>query len=357
MRPVQAPRSLFRHRLDNATFAAELSFLIRAGLGVHESLCILRDDCTDPVLKNYYSRVVDELAAGHTLGNSLAKQPETIHRMLVSLITIGEQTGTLGTSLRHAAEYLRAQRLLRRKVTGALIYPALIALVSLALTLGLIGFVFPKITPLFLSLEVPLPALTTLLLAVSHFVSTHALALLIGAVLTIGLTTLTIWSVRPLRCLYEQILEKIPIIGPLLRDYHWGDLCRSLAVSLNAGLPLSEALTLLSRAHPLPLYRDRLAQTAALIVEGAPLQLALATAADPPRRVVRLISAGERTGTLAESLLVLADQYTAEVEIRTKNLTTIVEPVLLTVMGTIVGLIAVSIMVPIYSLTNNLNRL
>lgn len=323
-------------------FAKRLSFLLAAGLPLTECL-----------------RAVGETSAAREVetGKSLAEVLSESQRhssFTVAVIRIGESSGTLAQSLSYLADELQKGSALRAKALGALIYPAVIALMTIALTTGLIVCIFPKVLPVFDGLGVTLPWTTLLVMSVSEYCAHWGLATF---VILLALAATFTWTLRSLpraREIAEAVILRVPVIGTLMQAYYVAATCRILATLLESGMPLPLALRESSRAIHHSLYARELTLAADGIERGG----ALAEERDSrlfPETVLCMITVGESSGTLAKSLAYLADYYTREVDEGTMRLTRLLEPALMVGMGCVVGFVAVSMITPMYEITQHLN--
>ncbi len=332
-----------------AVWARQLSGLVSAGLPLERALAALGDEAETPRQRDLVSALRTEVNAGASFAKALSQHPREFSAIFTAVIGAGEQSGHLDLVLERLADDLQEQQNLRSKLFAAGLYPAIVSLVALVIVLFLLAYVVPQVAQVFGSNQQKLPALTRVMLALSEFVQDFWLwgVLLVLAVAAGGHVALQ----RPAtRERFDAAWLQIPLIGRLARGYNAARFASTLAMLATAGVPILKALqaaadTLSNTA----LKRD--AQEALVQVrEGAPLASALAQHARFPRLLVMFSRLGEQTGTLPTMLARAAAQLSEEVQRRALQLTTILEPLLIVVMGAMVMLIVLAVMLPIIQL-------
>lgn len=274
----------------------------------------------------------------------------------VAVVEAGEASGQLSESLAYLADEIAKSRALRGKVLGALTYPLVIAAVATVLVVALTAFIFPKILPLLSGLGVSLPWPTRALIGTSSFVRKQGLiALAIAGTAAICCTLLVRRRPRMKYRLHSGLL-RLPIAGALLREWNVATISRTLGTLLVSGLPIGHAVLASANACGNMAYRAALASSSEAIDRGGTLHAALA---EHPRLfpplAVQMLAVGETSGSLPETLASLAAFYEAETDERTRTLSSLVEPVVMIVMGIAIGFVAVSIIAPIYEITGHLH--
>jgi len=336
-------------------FARGLSFLIGAGVPLLESLELLATQATSRSSQRWLKQVTDQVANGQSLHRSLTHSRRSFGPMSLNLIRVGEESGLLRQNLTYLATELQKRQLLQRKIISALIYPAFIAFATIALVVALTIFIFPKITPIFRGLRLTLPWSTRLMMAVSQFLRQDGWWLLAG-VITLVLLFLVVRRYSPTG---QRVLAWLnlrwPVAGPLTLNYQLATLCRTLGLLLQSGLSLGDALRLTAETTPHPLYRTHVQAASSSLWRGEKISTYFVS--QPryfPPLLTNLVVIGEKTSALADTLLHLAELYEQEIEQLTKNLSSVIEPVLMIVMGGLVSLVAISVITPIYEITQNL---
>ncbi len=336
---------------DKINFARHLSIVIKAGLPLLEGLKIIRRQTTSKSLLKAIDQVIVDVSNGQFLAASLARFPEIFDDFFINIVRVGETSGTLAANLSYVAEELRKQYELRTRVRSAMIYPIIIMFATIILISFLIFFVFPKILPLFISLRVSLPLPTRILIAVSSFVLANYNWIIIAIVLLYVCVKLLL-TVIPIRFFLDRILFYLPIFSELTVSINMANFSRVLSVLLRGGIKIVEALTITSQTFDNLVYRRAVQKAAEEVRKGGQLaQFLWFEKRVFPTLLTGLVEIGENTGNLTENLIYLSDYYTEETDISLKNLTTILEPMLLLLMGLIVGFVAISVITPIYKLT------
>jgi type IV pilus assembly protein PilC len=342
---------------EQVLFAKRLSFLVNAGVPILESLHILQEQTRNRTHRKVFEKIIQDVANGSTLSGSLARHKYVFGDFAVNLIRVGEASGILGKNLSYLAEELKKKSDLRRKAIGSLIYPVLITVATLLLTALLTVFIFPKILPIFSSMNVTLPLSTKVLIVVSRFLQDHGLKLL-GVIIILGIAlTIIHRKVAAFRFFADRVLLKIPVIGRLVQEYNMTNFSRTFGLLLKSGVPVMQALTVVGDSTRNTVYRRECYALAKRIEQGEQLSKYLRERTSRfPHILGHMVAVGEKTGKLSDTLMYLSDYYEAEVDDRTKNLSTTVEPVLMIFLGIMVGFVAVSVIMPIYEITSSLSR-
>ena len=337
------------NRTALAVWTRQLSGLVNAGLPLERALAALSDEAETPRQRDLVSALRTEVNAGAPFAKALNQHPREFSAIFTAVIGAGEQSGHLGLVLERLADDLQEQQNLRGKLLAAGLYPAIVCVVALVIVLFLLAYVVPQVAQVFGSNQQQLPALTSVMLALSSFVQNFWLwgLLLIATLSAGGHVALKQADVR-LR--FDAAWLQLPLIGRLARGYNAARFASTLAMLATAGVPILKALqaaadTLSNTA----LKRD--AQDALVLVrEGAPLASALAQHPRFPRLLVMFSRLGEQTGTLPTMLQRAASQLSEEVQRRALQLATILEPLLIVAMGAMVMLIVLAVMLPIIQL-------
>lgn len=336
---------------DKINFARHLSIIIRAGLPLLEGLRIIKKQTANKTLLVVLERLVADVSGGQFLASSLERFPELFDQFFVNVVRVGEASGTLADNLLYLAEELKKARSLKNKIKSAMIYPLVIMAATIVLISFLVFFAFPKLLPLFAGLNVPLPLPTRILIATASLFLNNWLWVVV-AILAAALVFRALLLIRPTRFLLDQLLFRMPIFSGLVVDINMANLARVLGVLLKGGIKIVEAVAITSHTLDNLVYEKELLRASEEVRRGEPLARYLAQQKRYfPPLLSGLIEIGENTGNLEENLGYLADYYREESELRIHNLTTLIEPALLLVMGLLVGFVAISVITPIYSVT------
>jgi type IV pilus assembly protein PilC len=342
---------------EQAFFIKRLSFLIKASVPILEGLSMV----SEQTMSRRYARVIDsvlkDVSNGISLSRSLGKFPHIFGEFGINIIKVGESSGTLSQNLDYLADELHKKQVLKRKVMGALVYPAVITVATLAITGFLILYLFPKIMPIFASLKMELPLTTQIVIAVSTFLQASGGWLVLGLVVAVavffGLHKQSQWF----RFAFDQAVLRMPVFGVMFRYYSLANINRTLGLLLKSGITLAEALPLTADTTQNLVYRAELRHLATSVNRGEQLSKHLKKNRFLfPDVMTQMILIGERSGNLSNTLIYLSELYEAEVEDFTKNLSALIEPALMVIMGIVVGFVAVSIITPIYGITQNLGN-
>jgi len=343
--------------LDKLLFVRHLAMMIRAGLPLREGVVEIKDQTRARGFRKILDDVVKRLDNGESLSGSLSKHPKAFDELFINLVEAGEASGTLEKNLNYLAIQLEKRYDLRIKVKGAMFYPIII----IASTLGLVGilsvFVLPKLLPLFRSFNIDLPLPTKILLWGIETMQTYGIYIF-GGIVVLVLFLVFISRFRSVKKINHRIILKIPVIGKLSRNINLAYFSRTLGILIRSGIPIVEAFDITSRTLSNVVYQEQLKKAVSRVERGE--QVASYFKDQPklfPSILCRMISIGERTGKLDESLLYLADFYEKEIDNTTKNISSTIEPILLVVIGFVIGFIAISIIMPIYEITHGLSGL
>jgi type II secretory pathway component PulF len=344
-------------KLDRVLLAKHLATMIHAGIVLDEALDILIDETANRRLRRVLTEVKRRVDRGEAFAAALRARPAVFSELLVEMVRIGEESGTLEENLLYVATQLEHDYDLRRKIRGAAAYPTLVLVLTFLMGLGLTYFILPKLIPLFTSLRVELPLSTRIVLATARFTTAWGYLFFPGVVVAFFGLRIALRS-DPIRPTWHRLLARIPLVGKISVDANLAITTRTLGILLRSGLPITEALRITAEASRNENYRALLVFASREVEKGLPLSESLRRSGVATRIlpviVPRMIGVGERTGTLAEGVLSLADFYEREVDSATKNLSTVLEPALIIVIGLAVLLLALSIISPIYKITGSI---
>ena len=332
-----------------AVWTRQLAGLVGAGLPLERALNTLSQEAETPRQRDLVSALREEVNAGATFAKALAQHPREFSAIYLAVIAAGEQSGHLDMVLESLAEDLQTQQALRNKLLAATLYPAIVSVVALLIVFFLLTYVVPQVAQVFSSNQQALPWLTTFMLGLSALV--QALWLWVLLLVAVG-----IWVLRlalrqsDFRQRFDAAWLQLPLIGRLSRGYNAARFASTLAMLAAAGVPILKALQAASDTLSNAAMRKDAQEALAMVREGAPLASALAQHARFPRLLVMFARLGEQTGTLPIMLQRTAQQLGEEVQRRAMQLATILEPLLIVVMGAVVMLIVLAVMLPIIQL-------
>ena len=332
-----------------AVWTRQLAGLVGAGLPLERALSTLAQEAETPRQRDLVTALREEVNAGAPFAKALAQHPREFSAIYLAVIAAGEQSGHLDQVLEKLAEDLQAQQTLRNKLLAATLYPAIVSMVALLIVFFLLTYVVPQVAQVFNSNQQALPWLTTFMLGLSALV--QALWLWVLLLLLVGAWVLRLaLRQRALQQRFDAAWLQIPLIGRLSRGYNAARFASTLAMLAAAGVPILKALQAASETLSNAAMRHDAQDVLVMVREGAPLASALAQHGRFPRLLVMFARLGEQTGTLPTMLQRTAQQLSADVERRTLQLATILEPLLIVVMGAVVMLIVLAVMLPIIQL-------
>ncbi len=340
-----------------AHMMSRMAFLMRADMSVIESIRLLCDQARSPRERRLFEALISGVARGDAFSDCLTSIQPPFDTLAISMIRTGERTGTLAHTLFLVAEELTKRERLRRKMTSAFLYPVCIAVATLGIAGTIVLYVLPKITPIFSGMGKELPFTTRTLIAIHHILQIYW----VWFVLVVAMLCVTSWYVwsktKRARMVVEQVLVRVPLCGGILRRYEIIRACRTISTMLSATIPIEKVFYATAESASFVLYAEVYKHAALRVTSGAPLYVALADYAYVfPDMVVPMVRVGESSGSLRDVCVHLADLYEKELDDIVKNLSSVIEPVLMVVMGLLVGFIAISIISPIYGITQQLRR-
>jgi len=341
-------------QVELVVFAKHLALMLRSGLPISETLKIVYQSASGR-FKKVIGDVYAAVKAGRSLAAAFKLYPKVFGSFFVGAVLAGENSGTLDNSLDNVANQLKKDKDLSDKIKGALMYPVIILLTGLAMALFLAFYILPKIVPLFIGLKMRLPWTTRLLIAFGQLVERYGSVLLVS--ILIGLLLL-VWLARQkfAQPVTHWLTLYSPVIKSMTREANLARFSRTLGTLLASGLNIVDALAISAHAATNYYYRRVLLSVKQSVSRGNRLAAALSKSSLFPEMAVSMLAVGEESGRLEETLFYLADFYEEEVDNAAKNLATVIEPILLVIIGLGVGFLALSIITPIYSITGSVSR-
>jgi general secretion pathway protein F len=332
-----------------AIWTRQLAGLVSAGLTLERGLSALAEEAEDERAHHLMAALRAEVNAGSSFARALAQHPQEFTAIYVAVIEAGEHGGNLGLVLERLADDLEAQQLLKARLIGAALYPAIVSLVAVVIVLFLMGYVVPQVAAVFAGSKRALPLITVVMLALSSLVRQWGWAgLLTLTLLALGLRQLL--AIAAFREKYDAVWLNLPIVGRLSKGYNAARFASTLSMLASAGVPILRALqaaadTLSNRA-----MRSDAQQALVQVREGTPLATALAQKKRFPGLVAMFARQGEQTGQLPAMLQRAAKQLGDDVQRRALQLATLLEPLLIVAMGVVVMLIVLAVLLPIIQL-------
>ncbi|MFA5997238.1 MAG: type II secretion system F family protein [Candidatus Paceibacterota bacterium] len=333
-------------------FAHNLSSMMKAGLALSRGLSIQERQTKNFALKKTLKSLIDEVSKGATLSVGMAKFPKVFSPIFIAMVRAGEESGQLSDTLLVVGDQLEKSYLLKKKIKGAMIYPSVVISVLLIIAVLMFIFVVPTLTATFKDLNTALPTSTKVIIWISDTLANH-LMLFVLAVAVVVVSFIVALRTKPGHRAFEFVSLRLPLIGDMVRQSNAALVSRTLSSLLSSGVDMLEAINITKDVVQNSFFKETLALAAERVQKGIPLSSVFKEGDVYPILVGDMIEVGEETGKLSEMLLNLALFYENEVNEATKNLSTIIEPLLMVFIGASVGFFAISMISPMYSVMSN----
>jgi type IV pilus assembly protein PilC len=337
------------------SFTRQLSAMVGAGVPLLRSLSSLEKHSEDAALKKILNTVVKDVEGGMTLGDAMAKHPTTFNDIYVNMVKAGEAAGILDDILKRLAAQLEKSAAIRKKIKSAMAYPMVLIFITVIAFFGLMLFVIPQIGKILLDLggpEAKLPTITLVMLGISSFITSfwYILFPIIGGVIFFIARYI---KTKVGRHQFHQLILKIPGINTIIKKIAIARFARTFSALMGAGVAVLESLDVTSRAVGNVIYEEAVKAAAIEVKNGRSLSSVIESNELFPPIVSQMLGVGEETGQTDTVLIKVADFYEEEVDLAIQSISSIIEPVMIVVMGGMVGLIAASVMTPIAQLSQN----
>jgi type II secretory pathway component PulF len=335
-------------------FTRLLSSLLAAGVPFSRALVILHREASTPAAKSKWKEIHDLVVDGMSLSAAMARSPETFPRVYVAMVEAGETGGFLDVVLAQIADFQAREKELRSRVLAALVYPAVLLVLAIAVIIFLLIFFIPRFQLVFRGFNAELPVLTQLIVATSEGV--RAYGWIVAAVAAGLFFIFRGWLASgPGRRRWEALLLRLPGIGPLIAQYAMARFCRMLGTLIGAGVPLINGLNVARRSIGNQILIDAVTESIERVREGRPLGTSLAANRDLfPGAVVEMISVAEESGRLDRELVRIAATTESELDRRLKTVVALAEPIMLFLIAGFVGVLFVGMLIPIFSLQDHI---
>lgn len=336
---------------DRMFFLEQLTLLLETGANLHGALCSLRKECAHPELSRVLDALIDDIATGRSFSAALARHPEAFSPTYVNLIAASENGGFMPEVLNQLLQMEEKREKLRGTVFAAAAYPAFLSVFSVGVVIFVLVVVFPKFGAMFASIQDELPASTKLLMACSEFLRAYWIQCL--AAVALGIVALRRWGQSAAGGeVLDRFRLRAPFIGPIFVKLYLVQSLRAMSLSLANGVSAVDTLTACHEVVGNRLFRRFLASVRRNVEDGGSLAAGFSKASFIPPIVRQLISTGDESGNLAKVMGRVADFYERELEKQLAMLSRLAEPVMLLVMGVLVGLIVSSLILPIFKLSS-----
>ncbi len=328
-------------------FTKHLAVMLKAGVGLAEALDTLSSQSKGKMSEILHF-VMKDVDQGMKLSDAFSKHQNVFNQYYISMVKTGEESGNLAEDLEQLSTKYAKDHDLVVKVKSALLYPAIVLALTVALGMSISIFILPKLIPLFKSLKYNLPWYTKAMISISAFLSDYGIAAVIGLIVIVVLFIYLIR--RPFMARYiHPIYLRLPILGEIIHTFNMARFSMILGSLLKSGIPISPALTTTANMLGNVVYRKALLDAVPRVKSGEPFSSVIEESPLFPQFATKILVIGEQTGSLTDMLLYLSDYYEHELDTTLKNLSTILEPALIIFIGLIVLAVALSIITPIYN--------
>ena len=334
-------------------FSRQFATMIDAGIPILRCLDILQGQCKDLALKSTLEVITVDVKGGQTLTEAMAKHPDVFNRLYVNMIKAAELGGILDLILDRLSQFLEYEAEVKGKIKSAMTYPVLVLAFSQIMLFALFTFVLPKFKDIFTGMNAEMPAVTKFLFGIGDFMQAYwwaVILMMIG-----GFFGFKQWIKTPAgRYRWDFIKLRIPVVGDLAVKMSVARFSRTFGTLISSGVPMMRSLEIVGETLGNLVLSQAIDTTRNSLKEGNKLSVPLAASGLFPTMVTTMIDVGEESGRLPEMLVKVGEFYDQEVEQTVKGLTSLIEPLLIIFLGCVVGFIAISIMVPIFSIVNNI---
>ncbi|MDA8096155.1 MAG: type II secretion system F family protein [Clostridia bacterium] len=336
-----------------ALFCRQMSLVLRTGVTILKGLEILRVQMPDHLMRQEADRMYREVQTGRTLSESMSGVDSRIPALLARMVATGEASGNLDEILLNMAQYYEQETAIRKKIKGALVYPVLLTVVSVALLFFVFTYLIPQIEILLAGTGAQLPALTRFVLGVSHFIQVNFL--LFMALLAGLFVLMKTYTATPQGRLYrDRIFCRLPALGPVLLNITTARFARTAAIVFRSGIPLFSGLELIRQNVENAVAEQAVDFAADGVHRGESLATELDRAKFFDPMAIQMVRIGEETGSLDDIMAQMAEHYDRQAQAGIAQLLTLIEPVMLLVMGGIIGTVVLSVMMPLFDLIGNI---
>jgi type IV pilus assembly protein PilC len=336
---------------DKVVFSRQFATMINAGVPITKSLAILREQTTSKAFATVIGSLASQVESGSTLAKAMSQYPKVFSPVFINMVKAGETGGILDEVLERLAVQQEKDAEIVSKVRGAMIYPGVITTATIAAFFFLMTVIVPKLGAVFEGLGAELPIYTRVLLAISHALVSYGIY--IGIVMALGITALVRYIRTPRgKHVFDTLILKVPIFGNVVRKVNIARFARTFGSLMSSGIAVLDALNSTADAIGNSVFRDELLAVAHEVKNGKSISEELRKSKNFPPIVAQMTAVGEETGKLDEILVKLAEFYEKEVDTIVASIASIIEPVLIIVIGVMVGFVVISVFGPLSALSN-----
>lgn len=335
-------------------FTRNLSGMLKAGLSLARALSVLEKQTKNNKFKRIIVELINEVEEGGTLSSGLAKHKKVFSSLFISMTSAGEESGNLSSALNEIGMNLNKSHNLTKKIKGAMIYPGVIMSAMVLIGILMFAYVVPTLAKTFQELGVKLPATTQFIISMGNFFSEYLILSLL-LVIGLGVGLFMLFRAKFMAKYVDYVVLKLPVIGNIAKELNTARTARTVSSLLLAGVAITRAIEITENVVQNVYYRKTLVEVGERIEKGSPFSEVFAENTHLyPIMMSEMIQVGEETGKLSDMLIEVANFYEEEIENKTKDLSTIIEPILMVVIGGGVGFFAISMITPLYSVLNNI---
>ncbi|HEX7080736.1 MAG TPA: type II secretion system F family protein [Gammaproteobacteria bacterium] len=335
---------------DIAIFSRQMATMMTAGIPLVQSFDIIGVGHENPAMQKLILGIKADIEAGTSLAQALAKHPLHFDDLYVSLVEAGEQAGALETLLDKVATYKEKTEAIKKKIKKALFYPAAVVVVAIVVTAILLIYVVPQFEELFRGFGADLPAFTRLVIDLSNFVQSKGWLILVGIVVAVVAFLQAKKRNRSVQHFVDRSVLRVPVVGPILQKSAIARYARTLSTTFAAGVPLVEALNSVAGATGNIVYETAVLKMRDEVATGQRLQRAMEATDLFPNMVNQMIAVGEESGSLDEMASKVADFYEEEVDNAVDSMSSLLEPMIMAILGVLVGGLVVAMYLPIFKM-------
>lgn len=336
--------------VEKMIFSRSLSLMVKAGLPLNEAMDVLAKQTKNPKFGRIVKQIGADISRGEAFSSALAKYPNIFNKMFVGMIQVGETGGTLEEILKILAVQLEKDHQLITRVRGALVYPIVIILTMVGIGIFMMVSVVPKLTAIFTEMNVELPLTTQVVIGVSNFLKNYfILGFLLFILLIIAIRF--IGRIKEIKRELHKLYLRLPIFGKIIQKINSARFARTFSSLFQGGVPIVKSLSIVADTLTNISFQESLLQCGVKVQKGENLSKCLDEyKAIYPTMVIQMVKLGEETGNLSDVLKNLADFYEEEIDQTTKNLSSVIEPIIMIAIGLTIGFFAVSMIQPMYSI-------
>lgn len=339
---------------EKLNFVETFLLLLKSGMPMDLAFKTLMNQTRNPVLKRTFKEAFERVKKGTPIYQIFEDNPY-FSKTFSSFIRVGEESGNLEESLKYLVEWLERKSNLEREISAATLYPKIVTSFAFFIGGGVFYFVFPKLLPIFETLDVKLPLQTRILLALANFFKEHGLIFLIGLILFL-ISIRLLAKLQKVKIFFDKLILRLPFLGNFVKSYQLALISQLIYLLFKSGVTITKTLEIASESVSLYPYKESIATIRNKVLTGEPLSEGVKRYPNLyPEVYVRVLITAEQTGSFEEAFSYLGDFFSADILGKTKRIPVILEPLILLIIGLFVGLVVSGIIMPIYQITKGLH--